>query len=33
VHACWINPMMTPAQTAQPAQPAQPTPPTGTKQQ
>jgi hypothetical protein len=33
VHACWINPMMTPAQTAQPAQPPQGAqPPTGTKQ-
>jgi hypothetical protein len=31
VHACWINPMITPAQTAQPAQGAQP--PAGTKQQ
>jgi hypothetical protein len=30
VHACWINPMMTPAQTAQPAQGA---PPSGTKPQ
>jgi hypothetical protein len=33
VHACWINPMMTQAQTAQPAQPAQGSQaPTGTKQ-
>jgi hypothetical protein len=34
VHACWINPMMTPpAQTAQPTQPAQGAqPPAGTKQ-
>jgi hypothetical protein len=34
VHACWINPTMTPAQTAQPAQPAQGAQqPSGTKQQ
>jgi hypothetical protein len=34
VHACWINPTLTPTQTAQPAQPAQGAPPpSGTKPQ